>query len=403
MLESTSSANRTHIGFFGRMNAGKSSLINCFADQEVSIVSKHAGTTTDVVKKPMEIHGIGPCVLLDTAGYDDAGELGEKRIEASRKAMEMCEIAVILYTDSDDDLIERTWIEEFRKRKTPVIAVLSRCDLWPEEKKKEIAHRIQAAMQIPVIACSAVTKEGIEELKSALISAFSERRNTRTITGGLIENGASVMLVMPQDASAPKGRLIQPQAQTIRELLERHCVITCIAPEEMAAALANMKKAPDLIITDSQVFRQVYELTPPESKLTSFSILFAAFKGDIQACLRGAKAMSQLNENSRVLIAECCTHAPLSEDIGRVKIPRMLRKKYGETLQTDVYAGTDFPADLDRYDLIIQCGGCMFNRKYIMSRMKQAEDRGVPITNYGIAIAQLQGILDHVTVPAEEE
>ncbi|MBR3359073.1 MAG: [Solobacterium sp.] len=403
MLNTASSANRTHIGFFGRMNAGKSSLINCFADQEVSIVSAAAGTTTDVVKKPMEIHGIGPCVLLDTAGYDDAGELGEKRIEASRKAMEMCEIAVILYTDSDDDLIERTWIEEFRKRKTPVIAVLSRCDLWPEEKKKEIAHRIQAAMQIPVIACSAVTKEGIEELKSALISAFSERRNTRTITGGLIENGASVMLVMPQDASAPKGRLIQPQAQTIRELLERHCVITCIAPEEMAAALANMKKAPDLIITDSQVFRQVYELTPPESKLTSFSILFAAFKGDIQACLRGAKAMSQLNENSRVLIAECCTHAPLSEDIGRVKIPRMLRKKYGETLQTDVYAGTDFPADLDRYDLIIQCGGCMFNRKYIMSRMKQAEDRGVPITNYGIAIAQLQGILDHVTVPAEEE
>ena len=403
MLNTASSANRTHIGFFGRMNAGKSSLINCFADQEVSIVSAAAGTTTDVVKKPMEIHGIGPCVLLDTAGYDDAGELGEKRIEASRKAMEMCEIAVILYTDSDDDLIERTWIEEFRKRKTPVIAVLSRCDLWPEEKKKEIAHRIQAAMQIPVIACSAVTKEGIEELKSALISAFSERRNTRTITGGLIENGASVMLVMPQDASAPKGRLIQPQAQTIRELLERHCVIPCIAPEEMAAALANMKKAPDLIITDSQVFRQVYELTPPESKLTSFSILFAAFKGDIQACLRGAKAMSQLNENSRVLIAECCTHAPLSEDIGRVKIPRMLRKKYGETLQTDVYAGTDFPADLDRYDLIIQCGGCMFNRKYIMSRMKQAEDRGVPITNYGIAIAQLQGILDHVTVPAEEE
>ena len=403
MLNTASSANRTHIGFFGRMNAGKSSLINCFAEQEVSIVSASAGTTTDVVKKPMEIHGIGPCVLLDTAGYDDAGELGEKRIEASKKAMEMCEIAVILYTDSEDDLIERTWIEEFRKRKTPVIAVLSRCDLWSEEKKKEISHRIQAAMQIPVIACSAVTKEGIEELKSALISAFSERRNTRTITGGLIENGASVMLVMPQDASAPKGRLIQPQAQTIRELLERHCVITCIAPEEMAGALANMKKVPDLIITDSQVFRQVYELTPAESKLTSFSILFAAFKGDIQACLRGAKALSELNENSRVLIAECCTHAPLSEDIGRVKIPRMLRKKYGETLQTEIYAGTDYPEDLSQYDLIIQCGGCMFNRKYIMSRMKQAEDRGVPITNYGIAIAQLQGILDHVAVPAEED
>lgn len=399
MLESTSSANRTHIGFFGRMNAGKSSLINCFADQEVSIVSKHAGTTTDVVKKPMEIHGIGPCVLLDTAGYDDTGDLGEMRIEASRKAMEMSEIAVVLYTQREDDLLERTWIEEFRKRRTPVIAVCAQCDTWPRDTLAAVRKRIEATMQIPVIACSAVTKEGIEELKQALITAAGEKHNVRTITGSLINDGASVMLVMPQDASAPKGRLIQPQAQTIRELLERHCIITCVAPEEMEEALANMKQAPDLIITDSQVFRDVQLRTPAESRLTSFSILFAAFKGDINACVKGARKMEELNENSRVLIAECCTHAPLSEDIGRVKIPRLLRKKYGEGLVTEVYAGADFPKDLSSYDLIIMCGGCMFNRKYILSRIHQAEESGVPITNYGIAIAQLQGILDHVVIP----
>ncbi len=399
MLETVSSANRTHIGFFGRMNAGKSSLINCFADQEVSIVSPQAGTTTDVVKKPMEIHGIGPCVLLDTAGYDDEGELGSMRIEASRKALEMCEIAVVLYTQAEDDLIERTWIEEFRRRRTPVIAVLSQCDRWPRDLLSSVKKRIEATMQMPVIACSAVTKEGIEDLKQALINAAGEKHNVRTVTGNLIEDGARVMLIMPQDASAPKGRLIQPQAHTIRELLERHCIITSVAPEEMEEALANMKQVPDLIITDSQVFRYVQERTPKESQLTSFSILFAAFKGDIHAMMAGAEKLEELDENSRVLIAECCTHAPLSEDIGRVKIPRLLKKKYGEQLETEVYAGTDFPKDLSAYDLIIMCGGCMFNRKYILSRIHQAEESGVPITNYGIAIAQLQGILDYVKIP----
>jgi [FeFe] hydrogenase H-cluster maturation GTPase HydF len=244
-----------------------------------------------------------------------------------------------------------------------------------------------------------LTHEGIDALKETMIRVIGEMKNTRTITGSLIENGASVMLVMPQDPQAPKGRLIQPQAQTIRELLERHCVITGVALEEMQGALDNMKKAPDLIITDSQVFDEVSRMTPAESKLTSFSILFAAFKGDIDYYAESAHKIDELDEHAKILIAECCSHAPLSEDIGRVKIPRMLRKKIGEGLKIDVYAGMDFPEDLQQYDLVIQCGGCMFNRKYICSRIEKAKEAGVAMTNYGIAIAKLKGILDKVVMP----
>lgn len=397
--DTASSANRTHIGIFGRMNAGKSSLINAFVSQDVSIVSDKAGTTTDVVKKPMEIHGIGPVVLLDTAGFDDSGELGEKRTEAAKKAMLQTDLALVLFTEEEDDLIERTWIHELQKQRTPVIAVISQADRRDRQEMQRLYNRLTKTMDIPVIICSALTHEGIDALKETMIRVIGEMKNTRTITGSLIENGASVMLVMPQDPQAPKGRLIQPQAQTIRELLERHCVITGVALEEMQGALDNMKKAPDLIITDSQVFDEVSRMTPAESKLTSFSILFAAFKGDIDYYAESAHKIDELDEHAKILIAECCSHAPLSEDIGRVKIPRMLRKKIGEGLKIDVYAGMDFPEDLQQYDLVIQCGGCMFNRKYICSRIEKAKEAGVAMTNYGIAIAKLKGILDKVVMP----
>lgn len=397
--DKASAANRTHIGVFGKMNAGKSSLINALVRQDVSIVSDHAGTTTDVVRKAMEIHGIGPCLFLDTAGYDDAGELGEKRSERTRKAGTQADLALILYAEDEDDRIEREWIDEFQKRKTPVIAVIAKSDQRQEEEMQALKNRIEKSMDIPVVICSSKTGEGIDALRETMVRIAGERKNTRTITGTLVKEGDSVLLVMPQDKSAPQGRLIQPQAQTIRELLEKHCMISCCASEETAAVIANMKKAPDLIITDSQVFHEVYEVTPPETKLTSFSILFAAFKGDIEYYAKSAEEIFRLNENSKVLIAECCSHAPLSEDIGRVKIPRMLRKLAGENLQVDVSAGMDFPDNLNQYDLIIQCGGCMFNRKYIISRINQAKEAGVPMTNYGIAIAGLQGILDKVVLP----
>lgn len=394
-----SAANRTQIGVFGRMNAGKSSLINAIVNQDVSIVSPQAGTTTDVVRKAMEIRGLGPCLFLDTAGYDDTGELGEKRGERTKKASMHADLALVLYPADEDDRLEREWIDAFQKQKIPVIAVIAKSDLRSEEEAKQLKNRIEKSMNLPAVICSSATGEGIGELMETMIRTAGEKNSRRTITGSLAAAGDSVLLVMPQDKSAPQGRLIQPQAQTIRELLEKHCLISCCAAEETEQMIAAMKKAPDLIITDSQVFHEVYNVTPPETKLTSFSILFAAFKGDIGYYAESAAVISRLNGESKVLIAECCSHAPLSEDIGRVKIPRMLRKKAGESLQVDVCAGSDFPADLKQYDLIIQCGGCMFNRRYICSRIDQAKEAGVPMTNYGIAIAALQGILDKVVLP----
>ena len=411
-LNQTPSANRTHIGFFGRMNAGKSSLINAFAGQQVSIVSGTAGTTTDVVHKSMEIHGIGPCVLLDTAGLDDSGELGLLRTGAARKAADRCDVAVMVF-EPDGAAVpgtekEASWISYFQKRGTPVVAVLNKADLLladaphaadasgPAGTAEAQRNALSASLGIPVLLCSAVTGQGIPELKEALIRAMASAEKKRWITGDLVEAGDSVLLVMPQDIQAPEGRLILPQVQTIRELLDRKCVVTCATTDRLDTALAAMKQPPKLIITDSQIFDLVYAKKPAESLLTSFSVLFAAYKGDIRYYVESAGAIGRLNGNSKVLIAECCTHAPLEEDIGRVKIPRLLRKRAGESLTVDLTAGADFPEDLSSYDLVIQCGACMFNRKHVMARIDKAKDAGVPMTNYGVAIAYLKGILDKV-------
>ena len=422
-LNQTPSANRTHIGFFGRMNAGKSSLINAFAGQSVSIVSDTPGTTTDVVHKAMEIHGIGASVLLDTAGFDDQGELGTLRTEAAKKAAERCDAAVIVFnapetgageaaqggTQPEWDIdFERGWISYFERRGIPVVPVLGKADLMKadlmkadlEKKGPDVpqkrAEELSSLLKMPVIPVSAVTKEGIETLRETLVRSLSETRKKRYITGNLVKSGDSVLLVMPQDIQAPEGRLILPQVQTIRELLDRKCVVTCVTTDKLDTALAGMKEPPALIITDSQIFGEVYAKKPENSRLTSFSVLFAAFKGDIRFYTESAAAIGQLTEQSKVLIAECCTHAPMEEDIGRVKIPRLLRQRTGPGLKVDVSAGADFPENLSEYDLVIQCGACMFNRNHVMARIGRAKEAGVPMTNYGVAIAYLKGILDKV-------
>ena len=410
-LNSTPSANRLHIGIFGKVNSGKSTLINAFTGQNVSIVSDIAGTTTDVVTKAMEIVPLGPCVLIDTAGFDDTTMLGEARKEKTRLAAEKCDIAVLLFSETsfnamaEDDLsYEKEWYSYFMKNKIPVLVVVNKTDLSVEnimpDNSQEINTLVEEIKKItkeePVII-NAKSGTGIDSLKEALVRKTPEDFETGFITGNLIKEDDVVMLVMPQDAQAPKGRLILPQVQTIRELLDRKCVVMSVTPDKMPQALKQLKNPPKLIITDSQVFKTVYELKPEESMLTSFSVLFAAYKGDLPYYIEGAKAIDRLTETSKVLIAECCTHAPLTEDIGRVKIPNMLRKRFGEGLTVDVVSGTDFPKDLREYDLIIQCGGCMFNRRYVLSRVNRAKEQAVPMTNYGVTIAHLTGILDYIS------
>lgn len=408
-VQSAAAGSRRHILFLGRMNAGKSSLINAFTGQDVSIVSSTPGTTTDAVKKPMEIHGIGPCVLIDTAGFDDAGELGEKRIKATMKAADQADLAIMLFAEETADpgktpgspyQLEKQFVEKLLERGLPVIGVVPAADLLSDEDK---AHRVRQIelLNIPAAAVSARTGEGLEQLKEMMIAALGAEVRPE-LTEGILEAGGTCMLVMPQDPQAPEGRLILPQVQTIRDLLDRNCIITCVTPEKIDEALAVMKEPPSLIITDSQVFDYVYRHKPEGSRLTSFSVLFAAYRGDIRSYRKGAETIRSLTESSRVLIAEICTHAPMEEDIGRVKIPAMLRKRVGQGLTVDVCAGSDFPEDLGKYDLIIQCGGCMFNRRHILSRIRRAENAGVPITNYGIAIACLQGILDKIELPGLE-
>ncbi len=396
--EKASSGNRCHIGIYGRMNAGKSSLINAMCNQKISIVSSIPGTTTDVVKKAMEIHDIGPCLFLDTAGFDDESLLKEERIQATAETLKETDIAILLFY-SKDTTMEEKFLHRIKNMNIPVIGVLAHSDEFSSEEREERIAKIEKEMGIPTIAVSAESGWGIPVLLHYLAKVANGKYKQHRMTDGLIENGDSVLLVMPQDKEAPVGRLIQPQVMMIRELLDKHCVVTSVATEEVTSALKNMKVYPKAIIVDSQTFHEVYPLVPEGVLLTSFSILMAGIKGDINYYAKSASAIESLTEGSKVLIAECCTHAPIEEDIGRVKIPNLLRKKVGKGLQIDVKAGTDFPSDASSYDLIIQCGGCMFNRRYIMNRINHAKYVNVPMTNYGIAIAYLNGILDHVTIP----
>lgn len=392
-LQQTPRANRLHIGIFGRRNAGKSSLINALTNQEIALVSPVAGTTADPVYKSMEIHGIGPVVFVDTAGFDDEGDLGKLRVEKTRETVEKIDVALVVFTDLENSL-ELSWIKLFQKKGTPVIAVVNKVDVRTDAE--EIAAAVHQQSGLMPILASALDGTGMEEIRNELRRAIPEDYDTVSIIGSLAGPGDTVLLVMPQDIQAPKGRLILPQVQTLRELLDRKCIVTSITTDQMDAALAALVFPPHLIITDSQVFRQVYEKKPAESKLTSFSILFANYKGDLAYFAESASAIESLTESSRVLIAEACTHALVGEDIGREQLPRLLKKRIGPGLQVDIVSGKDFPKDLSQYDLIIHCGACMFNRKLVMSRVEQAKIQHIPMTNYGVTLAYLNGILDQI-------
>ena len=396
-LNDTTRGNRLHIGLFGRRNAGKSSLINALTGQSVATVSAVPGTTTDPVYKAMELHGVGPVVFIDTAGFDDEGELGQLRVEKTKRAARETDIALLLFSGLDM-AEELKWLAIFRQQKTPVILVVS-CTDEREAAGEALAKAVEAATGVCPLQVSAVKKQGLEELRQELIRVLPEDYEQPSITGDLCQAGDLVLLVMPQDIQAPKGRLILPQVQTLRELLDKGCQALCCTTDRLQETLARLKEPPQLIITDSQAFKEVYPLKPQGTLLTSFSVLFAAFKGDMDYFLDGAEKLLQLKESAHVLIAEACTHKPLQEDIGRVKLPRLLRKKIGDGLQIDIVSGKDFPEDLSGFDIIIHCGACMFNRKLVLSRVKACREQGVPMTNYGLAIAALLGILSRVALP----
>ena len=390
-MQTTPTSERIHIAIFGRCNAGKSTLVNRLTGQEVSIVSDVAGTTTDPVQKPMELNGLGAAVIIDTPGLDDSTVLGSARMARTAKMLDKTDIAVVLFTEEGTDA-EMNILAECRVREIPTVVAVAHIDRIANYDA--IVAQVEALTEGKVLAISAATGQGMEALREAIIAC--RPADERLITEGFCKAGDTVLLVMPQDKAAPKGRLIQPQVQTIRELLDRGCMPLCCTPDRMAEALATLASPPQLIITDSQAFEDVYRLKPEASVLTSFSILFARYKGDIALFTEGVKALRNITESSRILIAEACTHTPQNEDIGRVKLPRILRKRFGEGLHIDIVGGADYPEDLTPYDLVIHCGACMFNRKHVLSRVERARKQGVAITNYGVILAALTGILDRV-------
>ena len=368
---------RIRIAFFGPTNSGKSTLVNAIAGQQVSLVSDVPGTTTDPVRKAIELPGIGPCVLIDTAGLDDTSVLGAERLRLTRAVLDETDIAVVLPMAPN---------ERHQAQKGGQSA-LNGPDIVP----------LATQAGIPVIHYT--RGESIASLLQRIQEACP-KEEARFLTGDLVQAGDTVLLVMPQDSEAPKGRIILPQVQVLRELLDRQCQALCCTPDSLPAALDSLRKAPALTITDSQVFAFVNQTIPADWPLTSFSVLLAAAKGDVRVFVEGARAIDRLNSLSRVLIAEACTHVPDTEDIGRVKIPALLRKKTGsEALTVDIAAGNYFPEDLTPYDLIIHCGACVASRQTVRARTRKALLNGVPITNYGIALAQLKGLLGRIVIP----
>ncbi len=395
-LNETPRANRLHIGIFGKRNNGKSSLINAITGHNTALVSDLAGTTTDPVYKSMEIYPIGPCVLIDTAGFDDDGIIGQLRVEKTKEAAQKTDIALIVFSEDEVIDIEKEWIATFKKKNIPFIPVLNKSDLIKDIDA--VSKYIESNIGIKPIVVSSINKNGINQIITAIMRSLPEDYDLQRITGDIVKDGDVVLLVMPQDIQAPKGRLILPQVQTLRELLDRKCIVLSVTTDKLDEAFKALSSPPAVIITDSQVFKTVYEKKPQESKLTSFSVLFAGYKGDLDYYTKSVVAIDNLTESSKVLIAEACTHAPLSEDIGREKIPALLRKKIGQNLTIDIVSGTDYPNDLTEYDLVIQCGACMFNRKYVLSRVEKAAEQEVPMTNYGIVIAYLSDILDKISL-----
>ena len=388
---------RLHIGFFGRRNVGKSSLLNAITRQQVSIVSEVAGTTTDPVEKPMELLPLGPVLFIDTAGIDEEGSLGLLRVEKTRQAFERTEIAVLVAEAGVWGAFEEGLLGDFAARKTPIVVVFNKCDLVPPNT--ELVERLRAE-KLRVVLASAIGGEGLAQLREALLDlAPPDFIDSPAIAGDLVGAGELAVLVVPIDKEAPKGRLILPQVQTIRDLLDSDAMCMVVKERELRSALERLKTPPKLVVTDSQAFLKVAADTPPEVPLTSFSILMARFKGDLAAQVEGTLAVEKLRSGDRVLIAEGCTHHPIGEDIGRVKIPRWLTQYTGVKLDFVPMQGRDFPEDLASYKLVVHCGACMWNRRQMLSRILQCQQAGVPITNYGLTIAYSLGIFARALEP----
>lgn len=375
--------NLTVIGIFGNVNSGKSTLFNILLNQDYAIVSATAGTTTDCISKNIELGELGKVKLIDTAGFGDYSALGKQRISGTISVADTVDIAIIIrvaVNDGSDEIKKR-----FDELNTPYIEVINTA------KTSELSGYNNDTLLI-----NFEKKEDINVLLKALLTIKTENTETLTITGDLVSDGDTVILVMPQDKSAPNGRLILPQSQTIRELLDKNCIVIAITPIILKETLEKLNYMPNLIITDSSVFDYVYNIVPKECKLTSFSVLFAKFKGDIVKFIEGAKAFDILPKDGKILILEACSHTPKGEDIGRVKLPNMIRNAYGDGIEIVIANGSKIPNNLAQFNLIIHCGACMFTRKSVLNRIYQAEKCGVPITNYGIAIAKLNGILDKI-------
>lgn len=389
----TPRANRLHIAIFGKRNAGKSSLINAITGQKIALVSEHAGTTTDPVYKAMELLPIGPIVMIDTAGLDDKGALGELRVQKTKEVMDKTDLALLVVTPENKNFdLENEWYNELKLRKIPTIGVINKC-----EGQNINIEAYEEKFEIPFVRVSA--KEGINigKLKEKIQENAPLDFERETILGDIIKPRDLVLLIAPQDIQAPKGRLILPQVQVIRDVLDNHAQAFTVTDAELVDALDILNKKPDLVVTDSQVFKKVNEILPADVELTSFSILMARYKGELEVFVKGARAIDNLKPGDKVLIAEACTHHALKGDIGREKLPNWLESKVGGKLDIILNAGVDFPEDLSEYRLIIHCGACMFNRKQLMTRVMRAMDQNIPITNYGTAIAHINGILDRTT------
>ncbi len=397
-MEKTPKSLRLHIAFFGKRNVGKSSLINCITNQDVSIVSERAGTTTDPVEKAMEILPIGPVVLIDTAGIDDTGKLGKLRIEKTMKIVERTDIAVIVCDYEGWNDYEINLFNLLQKQNITVVSVINKSDekQISEEKLSEIENYVQK----PLIISAKNDKSVTSKLKQLLIENLSDDfLATPTIIGDLLEEKDVAVLVIPIDKEAPKGRIILPQVQTLRDLLDSSCISIVTKESELQTALNLLTEKPKIVVTDSQAFKEVSKIVPDDVQLTSFSILFARLKGDLFAFADGVKQIDKLKDTDKILICESCTHHQIEDDIAKVKIPRLIKAKTAKNIEFEYYSSHDFPENIEQYSLIIHCGGCMTNRREILTRILKANARGVPITNYGITIAHCLGILDRAMSP----
>lgn len=393
-LNSTVSALRPHIAFFGRRNAGKSSVVNAVTSQKLSVVSDTPGTTTDPVKKAMELLPLGPVVIIDTPGFDDEGALGALRVEKTREVLRKTDIAVLV-VDSTTGLREadKALIDEFVSRGLPHLIVFNKIDL-AEKSPQGDKH---------TLCVSALTGEGIGELKERLAHLIKSDTKEKYIVADLVDTGDTVILVIPIDESAPKGRIILPQQQVLRELLDHHCTVICCQDTELKATLGKLKEDPALVITDSQAFKRVAENTPAGVPMTSFSILFARYKGDLENLIEGANMLKNLSDGDRVLISEGCTHHRQCGDIGTVKMPAWIQAYSGANVDFDFTSGGTFPDDLSPYQVVVHCGGCMLNEKEMQHRQRVACEAGVPMVNYGVAIAAMNGILDRALEPVKSQ